>query len=164
MFTAEFNMCEGGPEANYCVVPKGGPIRTLESICSKLLADSRQILDAPDLAHQAEFEVMVPVIVTNAKLFTCNFVPQQEHLKDGCLDVSEGNFRETQFVRFRKSLVSYRSRTLTAEALPIREWKEDRERTVFVVQAQHLTFFLSGFRAFSFAGETEYPPDYMSNE
>lgn len=47
---------------------------------------------------------MIPVIVTNAKLYSCTFNPQKVIHRSGELDTNDGQFNCVDMVRFRKSL------------------------------------------------------------
>lgn len=160
LFCSEFNMVEGSPESDFCVVPKNSPIKTLEEVCRKLLQASHDILDDANMKHRFGWEVIVPVIVTNANLVTCEFDPSDAHLDAGKLSETEGRFAKVGFVRFRKSLAAHRSNTYATQPLLPEEWVSDAERTVFVVNARSLQHFFFGFRSFGPVANRANPAEY----
>jgi hypothetical protein len=92
--------------------------------------------------------VVVPVVITTAKLYTCKLDPAVIPPDTGKLDVSDGQFAETDLVRFRKSLVTARSNSYSSSEMVLKNWAADRERTVFVLRPSALERFLGGFRSF----------------
>jgi len=92
--------------------------------------------------------VVVPSVITTAKLYTCKLDPGVIPPETGKLDVSDGQFAETDFVRFRKSLVTARSNSYSSSEMVLKNWAADRERTVFVLRPSALERFLGGFRSF----------------
>jgi hypothetical protein len=159
-FCANFSMCLGSPESMFCILPREKATYSLEQIASDLVAISSNLLDEPDLYFAGDFQVAVPVVVTNAPLYVCKYGPTERHLLSGELADGEGEFRSVPYVRFRKSLVQYPGNVYERGQVQLAEWQADRERTVFVVQASSLVEFLGGFRAFSYIGSTQFPPEY----
>ena len=82
------------------------------------------------------------------KLYTCKLDPAVIPPETGKLDISDGQFAETDFVRFRKSLVTVRSNSYSSSEMVLKNWAADRERTVFVLRPSALERFLGGFRSF----------------
>ncbi len=149
VFCSEFNIVESSPESEFSLLPKGGPNKILEPLASELIDACRDILDDSDRAHDADhWEVMVPVIVTNARLVTCRLDPRSVDLATGSIQSQDEDFNEVPFIRFRKTLVTYRSDPTLSTPVNVASWVSDRERTVFVVGARHLTHFMHGFRSF----------------
>ena len=109
VFCAEWDMAEGSPESDFCIVPKGTPIGSLEAVCRELLSGCHQLLADEEITHKGGLPVVVPSVITTAKLYTCKLDPAVIPPETGKLDVSDGQFAETDFVRFRKSLVTARS-------------------------------------------------------
>lgn len=132
-------------ESAFCVVPSGR--QTLEQLCGDLLPSieclAQQALQVDPLqGGQAEIVVYVPVIVTNARLVTCVFHPEEVDLKRGELQEKKGKFQEVPYVRFRKTL----STTLPApSASGLANVNEANQRTVFVVRSTEIISFLEGF-------------------
>ena len=160
VFCSEFSMCEGSPESSICVVPKGSPIRTLEQVCRPLLHGCHEIIGHPDIERRFGCEVIVPVIVTNAPLRICRFTSADAHLATGKLTEGDTQFDDAPFVRFRKSMVPYRSNIYDTTSFYPEDLKADSERTVFVVNAQALGHFLFGFRAFGPSERNKNPPEF----
>ncbi len=142
-------MCEGSPESAFCIVPKGTPIGSLEAVCRELLSGCHSLLADEQITRRDELSVVVPVVITTAKLYKCKFDPAVVALETGKLNVSDGQFVEVDFVRFRKSLVTARSNTYNSSGMVLKDWAADRERTVFVLTPSGLGRFLFGFRSFS---------------
>jgi len=106
--------------------------------------------------------VIVPVVMTTAKLYTCQFDPAIVAPETGKLNESDGQFVETDFVRFRKSLVTVRSNSYNASKIFLEDWAADRVRTVFVLRPSALGKFLHGFRSFHAPhGDNGLPREYM---
>lgn len=149
IFCSEFTIVEPCPESEFCVIPKGGPIKTVEEIASEVLSACHDILDRGDLVHpQDRWEAIVPVIITNANILVCHMDPARVELTTGRVDLSTAVFHEVKWVRFRKTLVNDRSNTYSEDPLGPREWIADRERTVFVMRPESLSQLMNGFRAF----------------
>jgi|GEM_PF-6796551 len=163
VFCSEFNMVEGSPESEFCILPKGGTNKILEPLASEILDACRDILDSPERAHDEDhWEVMVPVIVTNARLVACEFTPDKVNLATGGIQLHDSHFTEVPFVRFRKTLVSFRSDPTSEIPINVESWIADRERTVFVVGALNLAQFMDGFRSFSCQDEGGNPKEWIN--
>ena len=159
MFCSEFTMCEGSPESNVCVVPKSqGTVQTLEGVCGPLLDACHEIGDLPGVQHDGEIEFVVPAVVTNAALKVCEYDPASMTLPTG--HIGPAQFHVADFVRFRKALVRRRNDDYRSQPVKLGTWAGDRERTVFIVNHSGLRRFLHGFRAFSYAGPGQFPPEY----
>ena len=85
---------------------------------------------------------IVPVVVTNAALTICRFDPAAIRIEDGTLAAADAVTETVPFVRFRKSLATAMRESLFRD---LRAANRARERTVFVVTAEHLTTFLKGW-------------------
>lgn len=163
VFCSEFTIVEPCPESEFCVIPKGGPIKTLEEIASEVLSACHDILDRGDLYHpQDRWESIVPVIMTNATLLVCQIDLSKVDLPTGRIDSSTGVFREVKWVRFRKTLVHDRSNTYSEDPLRPSEWIADRERTVFVMRPEALSQFMHGFRAFGCRDHGGHPKEFSN--
>jgi hypothetical protein len=144
VFCAEWHMCEGSPESEFCIVQKGTPIGSLEAVCRELLSACHHLLADEEITHKGEVPVVVPVVITTAKLHICQFDPAVIAPETGKLNVSDGQYVEADFVRFRKSLVTERSRSESyiSPDMVLESWAADRERTVFVLTPSALERFL----------------------
>jgi len=159
LFCDDFFVLPASAESEYCVVPKGkSAVPSLEAVCSVLLSAVHEIGDLPGVEHRADFEALVPVIITNAQLVTAHLSPGEEQLTSG--EIDDADFRFHKFMRFRKSLVVRRSNDYDDSLMTLESWKADRVRTVFVVQARHLVEFLSAFNNLRFDDMFRTPPAY----
>jgi hypothetical protein len=137
-------------ESSYCVVAQGGGknSQSLESIASDVVQSTRALADAERLPARrgpSDVHCYFSSIVTTASLRVCAFEPGSISLDDGKLDMA--NFTSVPYLRFRKQLDVVPVSELTAPAGRANDGSlaYTRERTVFIVNAQHLTEFLSEF-------------------
>lgn len=135
-------------ESQFCVMnsdEKRRPI--LESLC-------RELLDSVDGLAEEEVKIAqrqsshlrafyIPVVVTNAQLAVCKFDPVSISLADGIIPQDKCEIEVVPFIRFRKSLVNTFPKDDAASNL--RQANQSRERTVFVVNSEHLVDFLTGW-------------------
>lgn len=125
-------------EASYCVFEsqdEKNPM--LERIADSLLP-SVESVGSNWLAHSnaanRESRIFVPVIVTNAVLYTCVFDPALINMADGILPA--GKFQQVPFVRFRKSL------TQPPAGFEVRDFKHSnrlQQRTMLVINSAELS-------------------------
>jgi hypothetical protein len=148
VFCTEWNMAEGSPESEFCVVPKNTPIGSLEAVCKNLIAGCHDLLNDEEITHEGEIAAVVPIVITTANLYTCKFNSASIPLDTGKLETSTGLFAPTDLVRFRKSFVIDRSNPYESSQMVLKDWAADRERTVFILRPSALQRFLSGFRSF----------------
>lgn len=148
VFCADWNMVEGSPESEFCVVPKRSPIASLETVARELLSACHDLIAQREVTFGGEFAAIVPVVVTTARLHTCHLDPAAVPLETGKVSEAGVEFQQVDFVRFRKSLVSIRSNSYETSQQQMEDWVLDRERTVFVVNPSALSRFLAGFRSF----------------
>lgn len=141
----EFALKPSLPESQFCVVRGSGEQgpTLLERLASTLMASIEALI-----AHEAtvrtasrDFAHMyVPIIVTNASLYTCVFNPGAISLKSGRIDVDQAEYSEVPFVSFRKTL-----RHPSEAAAPPRNLPgENRtgQRCILIVNSEYLTSFL----------------------
>ena len=95
----------------------------------------------------------VPVIATNAKLQVCSFDPKSIDLLSGELQLSEVGFETVPFIRFKKGLTTSIQPSKPLNSL--QEVNTEGQRTMFVVNVEHLTDFLKNFNRNS---EVTMPP------
>ena len=145
--TVECNMVSGSPESAYCVASKGPKSANLnlDDIASDLLASCEGLLGDWDLKLRDDPTVCIPIIVTNALLFTCAFDPAQMDLGSGDLP-ADAAFMSRPFVRFRKALRNGAGLT-SLDVKDLDEVVGEGERTVFVVDSRQLVPFLAGLRS-----------------
>lgn len=91
-------------------------------------------------------KVYLPAIVTNAKLTVCSFAPHKVNISTGELALEDAEFQEVPYIRFQKgletSILSSASQIGIQQELGLREINAEKERTVFVVNSDHLLDFL----------------------
>lgn len=134
-------------EAAFCVLkPEGqGKKQSLEAMCRELLqsveahaCQERSFETGPS----AVVRVLVPVIVTTAKLWAMYFDVDAVSLEDGMLKSDATEQCDVPWVRFRKPL----STEVPSSAADLGKLVQASERTVFIVQAKHFVGFLAQFR------------------
>lgn len=86
----------------------------------------------------------IPVVVTNAQLFTCTFDPTEMDLGTGDLPAS-ATFKPAEFVRYRKAF-RQGAGLATVDEKDVAGAVAEGERTVFVVGSRHLIPFLARLR------------------
>jgi hypothetical protein len=86
--------------------------------------------------------IYIPAIVTNAQLAVCHFEPEKISLKDSML--KEGSFKNFPLIRFRKSL----THKLTPSCRPydIKDARQDKERTILIINSEHLCEILENIK------------------
>ncbi len=160
IFCSECTMSEGSYEASICVLPKKNAQTSLETLSRDILGTTHTLGELFGLQFDATPTYLIPVIATNAELSICEYDPASLDINTGHLGGVE--FKPADFVRFRKTLVSRRSNDYVWQRGSLEDWAADRERTVFVVSPGGLDRFLSGFRAFGYAGADQHPPEFVS--
>lgn len=135
MFCNDFSCFPTSPESQFCIMSKKKAARTLEPIASQLVAAAHSIGNA-QRKHEADFEVFIPVVVTNAEIRSIEFSAGDDVLQAG--EVPNGQAEDHGFVRFRKSLVKRPSNMYTTGDERLRSVAEDRERTVFIASPSSL--------------------------
>ena len=145
VFCSEWNLVEPSPEADYCVVPKDTPIRSLEAVGSELLKNCQDLLDDDSIHRGSELVPIVPVIVTNAWRKVCRLDGSMVPLDSGKIGSGDGRFADVDLVRFRKSLANQRSNSYDDNPLRLPDWILDRERTVFVARPRRWDVCFMGF-------------------
>lgn len=140
----DFQVLPACPIAEFCIVRGQGegdkPL--LERLCAGLVQAvdglAEEELQIWSNASQRNLGVYIPVIVTTATLQLCVYDPARVSMTDG--SIQEAEFKAVPYVRFRKSLAT----TLSKEARPdsLEGALADRERSVFIVNAEHFTEFL----------------------
>ena len=143
----EWLIAPGGPESAFCVVStsdSGKDRRLLEKDAQDLIraTDALALRSAAPTTPSWTVPVpllYIPILVTNAPLFTATYDPHDIPVDTGCLSQSAELLSEAPFVRFRKAFTS-------DEGIG--------ERTVFVVNSSHLAFFLESLSHVAWEGRT----------
>lgn len=144
---SDLNLDPTTPESQYCVVPgqdsKSKPM--LERVASELVS-ATEALAFEEKLLRGPLRIYFSVIVTTAGLKVCSFDPERISIKDGKIPASE--FSDVRYVRFRKQL----SPLVTTDGwLPLdgsSALASSKERTVFVVNSEAFSEFLSEFECY----------------
>jgi hypothetical protein len=142
----DFRIQPESHQSRYCVMEVGGKkdSRTLEKMSGELLI-SLECLAQEEMSlgkHGGTRMHYLPVIVTTAQLQKCCFDPRTVNIADGTIAPADSHIDGVDCVRFRKNLATHLP---YAKPLPpdLRESSGENDRTVLVVQADHLMEFLS---------------------
>lgn len=96
-----------------------------------------------DYFHQ---KIYMPIIVTNATLKVCSFVPQAVNISTGELSLEDAEFETVPYIRFQKGLetniLSSYAQIGIQQQLELKDINSEKERTVFVVNSNYLYEFL----------------------
>lgn len=140
------------PESMYCVVvgqdPKARPL--IERIAAETCAATEAIAieEYPLMAaRRYGFRMYTPVIVTTARLSVSSVDLSQISLDKGEAAVIE--HREVPFLRFRKQLTSDFAVAPSNLDWSFADLSSAREKMAFVVNSQHLEYFLRCWDIFS---------------
>lgn len=146
----DFDVLPSSKQAEFCIVRGQGENdkSMLERIAFNLLnaVDSFALEELGIRTQQSKFGIRLyfPLIVTTANLQTCEFETNQISLEDGTLPDDAGAFKTVPYIRFHKSLTT----SLSPNYNPpdVMSANKDKERTIFIVQAQELISFLKAWR------------------
>lgn len=150
-FCDDWTMARGSVESDVCVLPKGHREGTkmIEEDVRALLEAGRALIGDHSFGVKPDDQilVLVPVIVTNAKLFACKANLEELNLESG--ELTDATCSEVEIVRFRKTLAYERSNSYRRDKLELGAWVADRVRTSFIVRPSALRSFFDGFRSFA---------------
>lgn len=151
---AEYGWKNWGPypptyESEYCAIPgqESGRKTLLERTACDL-TDSVQALAEQEKQIQEKrntnnfTRAYIPVVLTTAQLFVSHFDPADISLTDGSLP-EDTPFSPVSYLKFRKSLST---RAQASSTTSIEKLYSESERTIFVVNAEHLPEFLQELR------------------
>jgi hypothetical protein len=134
LYSGEWELAPESPEAAFCVVSTdSGTERLLEKDAQLLIrgadAFGKSILKSRPRALGEPDRILVPVIVTNAKLYQAIYDPHSISLESGQLPIPPvPEISELRWIRFRKPFIAAS--------------RDAGERTVFVVSATSFQDFL----------------------
>jgi hypothetical protein len=135
-------MSAPSPEAQFCTVRGQSEDNLFLERRGSILIQSVEALAEEELglgSSEGDKFLYVPVIVTAAKIWLCDFDPHSTNIESGELPSSGIKANEVPFIRFRKAL---RGRGPTSRAQSLEEAYVENERTVLVVQAKALAQLL----------------------
>lgn len=136
-------------ESSFCVIrnqKESNPMleRTAGVLVESVEAFADEIIANTVAKYINKLSIHIPLIVTNASLYACKFATQSIDLNTGELALSDSDFELVPFIRFRKSLTT--KYTVNNVQRSIAEISSQNERTVFVVNIEHLNSFLKELR------------------
>ena len=151
---SDFYFDPASPEAAYCLVHSQDEKNPLLERITDGLLPSVESIGHKDLSLKPEIDyeprLFVPLIVTNAALYTAEFDPEEVDMTSGRLPEGKCTFKEVPLIRFRKSLTSHyprmdRRQPRDRGALSLRS--AENERTVLVANSASLTETLKSLMA-----------------
>ncbi len=156
----DFDLKPDSMESAFCVVRGSGEkdVPMLERLSGIVLASLENLaIEEMVLMKKEQIEddrIYIPVIVTNANLQVCVFDSSQVGLQDGQLNGA--SFGSVPYIRFRKSMITKLASleepkpTIQSAVQKVQrphrilfDSNLEKERTVFVVQANNLLDFLN---------------------
>jgi hypothetical protein len=97
---------------------------------------------AEDYSQQ---KIYMPIIVTNATLTVCSFAPNNINISTGDLSLEDAEFESVPYIRFQKGLetniLGSKLQLGMSQGLELKDINAEKERTVFVVNSEHLRDF-----------------------
>ncbi len=109
----------------------------------------------------------MPLIVTNAKLTVCSFIPHDVDLNTGELSLENAHFDTVPYIRFQKGLETdipgSKTQIGLRKALELKEINAEKERTVFVVNSENLLDFFKSCSVTANSDEMQFPWDAVDN-
>lgn len=157
----DFDFDPISPEASYCVFRGQDEKKPmLERIADDLLpavegvgVEEKQ-LKLGDRTSGGDWRLFLPVIVTNATLYTSSFDADKVDMSSGRLPEGTCEFSPVPFVRFRKSLATYFPGTASGSyGNSLSQASRLKERTVLVVNSAALADSLKLLRVSSNGGD-----------
>ncbi len=138
-------------EAEFCVLPGDGRQPMLETIAGSVLESVEGLAEEEvKMARSTESsstmrKFIFSAIVTNADLAVCHFQSEKVN-KDGVLDMDDIDIKAVPFIRFRKSVDMDIKGFDNTRYYDLEELRKAQEQTVFVVNIDGLTEFLSNWK------------------
>lgn len=121
---------------------------TLVNSVEALALQEKDRIDANlnhDVSQTNQFSrLYIPVIVTTASIVVSIFDPSNISLNDGSLP-DDAEYIDVPFIRYRKSMGNINAYI----GFDIKEASYESEKTVFIVNAQHMEYFLNNWRLIS---------------
>jgi hypothetical protein len=140
----DFNLDPPSLESAFCVVRGQGEKDTplLERLSSLLLRSTESLANEElkiTFGQEQKIRLYLPTIVTNAVLYACRINISDVDISTGKL--SESDFNEVPFIRFRKNLSST-IKSDTTFTSNLNEINRQNERTILIINAKELTTIL----------------------
>lgn len=152
----EFKYSYSSPESSFCIVRgQGEGDRPMLERLSGMVLRSVEVIADQELSFGSNrpygpARIYFPVIITNAMLRICKFLPDEINLETGTL--LDAEFEAVPVVRFRKSL----STTMKNEEdiASLSDLTETQQRTVIIINSNNLASILpcSELHSFGYGG------------
>jgi hypothetical protein len=138
MYLGEFTMASDSYEASLCALSKkkSGNM-TLEKICQELVRASQGIADFPALKRETEIEILIPILVTTARLVVCRYNARHVDPFDGIIYKGSAVFEEVPYIRFRKSFEALTEAKPDAP-MSLGQLATRHQQTVLVCNGSHI--------------------------
>lgn len=133
LYLGEFTMASSSFEASMCVMSKknSGNV-TIERMCQDLIRASQGIVNVPVVKPEGELEILVPILVTTAKLTICKYNSRQIDPYDGIIPDGAATFEQgVPYVRFRKAF-ELLTEMQSDVPIPLAMLAEEHQQTVLV--------------------------------
>jgi hypothetical protein len=145
-------------EANQCVMKRNGKDENLlESICTILINSIEAIAqDEIQIRKDQRGELIyIPMIVTTARLYLCEYNLNIIDINTGNLSINEisPTLESVPYIRFRKSL-GIRSNELV-DSSSLKHLSLANERSILIIQAESLKGFLNSLESLIVPTENE---------
>lgn len=142
----ELSMPPSSPQSDFCIIhgqdEKAKPMleRIGGFLISSVEAYGYEEILAEGHPNLDNLRLLIPCIVTSAKLKICNFKPSEISIKDGT--VKDAQFKEVPYIRFRKNLV-VQGIQQSSKAIRLKELDKQMERSILIINSVHFTEFLN---------------------
>lgn len=144
----EFSIAPPTLQSEFCIIRgQGEEGKTLlERISGQLLISldclAKEELEINQGISFKQTRIYIPVIITSAELIACHLNLEEISLSEGTIE--KGIFQPVPFIRFRKSLTT----KLTSQFQPknVKEANENKERSILVINSNHLADILQGWK------------------
>lgn len=145
---------------------QGDNSRTLLEKTASELTHATECLAKEELAFSAikdisRQRIYMPLVVTNAKLKVCSFVPEAVNISTGELSLEDAQFETIPYIRFQKGLetniLGSKIQTGIGQDLELKDINAEKERTVFIVNSDNLLEFLKDCDLLPNRNEMQFP-------
>lgn len=162
-----FSLSPASYASAFCTMQgQGDNSRTLLEKTASELTHAAECLSKEELAFSAIKEIShqriyMPLIVTNAKLTVCSFIPELVSISTGELSLENAQFETVPYVRFQKGLetniMNSKVQIRKGQDLELKDINAEKERTVFVVNSECLIAFLKNCEFVPNRNEMQFP-------
>jgi hypothetical protein len=167
----DFALATTAPESQFCMVRGTGENDTplLERIASRLVRSVEALAEEESTLRllgdtRDAYRLYIPVVVTTAHLWLCEYAPSEIDLTTG--ELNEPQFTSAEVVLFRKALTRpSEPQPGRADEMPYRVFRRvsaEQERTVLVINSAAITGVLQHWRDGVTRNDTALPDDWRA--